>query len=95
VANCITGEIVEVDSQGNLVTNITREMLVDAPSDERVTVRCDDHETRNIFPAEHDQPPMTLIALVNADNRLQITIVDDSAIIMLGVAVGTPVEVTW
>ena len=38
---------------------------------------------------------MTLIALVNSSNRLELAIVDDSAKIMLGVAEGTKVTVAW
>lgn len=95
MANCITGEIVEVDPEGNLVTDITDEMLAKVPRDETVAIRCDTHETRNIFATNHDQPPMTLIAMLNSTGRLQITIVDDSAKIMLGVTTGTAVEVVW
>ena len=66
MANRIEGEIVSIDSFGNLVTNITREMLSDVPKDESVTVRCDEHETQNIFDTYADQPPMTLIALIGS-----------------------------
>jgi len=95
VANKITGEITEIDESGNLVTNITSEMLANTPSDDSVAIRCDSHETRSIFAADHDQLPMTLIAILGGNGQLQITIVDDSAKIMLGVGVGTPVEVVW
>ncbi len=95
MANRITGEIVSVDAQGNLVTNITREMLAEVPSDDSVAVRCDDHETRSIFDSCADQPPMTLVAVIGSHDHLEIAIVDDSAKIMLGVEVGTPVEVVW
>lgn len=95
VANRITGEIVTVDSFGNLVTNITREMLADVPTDESVTIRCDEHETHNIFTTYADQPPMTLVAVIGSSDQLELAIVDDSAKIMLGVGVGTPVEVVW
>jgi len=95
VANRITGEIVAVDSFGNLVTNITREMIAEVPSDETVAIRCDDHETRSIFASYADQPPMTLIAVVGSNDQLELAIVDDSAKMMLGVGVGTPVEVCW
>ena len=56
---------------------------------------CDEHETHGIFTAYADQPPMTLIALVGSSDCLELAIVDDSAEIMLGVSVGTPVEVRW
>lgn len=95
VANKITGEIVSIDSFGNLVTNITREMLADVPTDDTVAVRCDDHETRCIFATYAEQPPMTLVAVIGSNDQLELAIVDDSAKIMLGVTIGTPVEVSW
>ena len=95
VANQITGEVVEVDSFGNLITNITSEMLQGVPTDESVTVACDEHTTQGIFRTYSDQPPMTLIALVGSGGKLELAIVDDSAKIMLGVGAGAPVVVTW
>jgi S-adenosylmethionine hydrolase len=95
VANRIEGAVTSIDSFGNLVTNITREMLAGVPTDERVTVACDEHETQGIFQTYAQQPAMTLIALVGSSDKLEIAIVEDSAAIMLGVRVGTPVEVRW
>ena len=95
VANRIEGQITAIDSFGNLITNITREMLAGVPTDETVGVFCDEHETRCIFNAYADQPAMTLIALIGSNDCLEIAIVDDSAAIMLGVGVGAPVEVRW
>ncbi|MBA4107727.1 MAG: hypothetical protein C0485_18495 [Pirellula sp.] len=95
VANRIDGQVTAIDSFGNLVTDITREMLAGVPTDETVGVFCDEHETRCIFHAYADQPPMTLIALIGSNDCLELAIVDDSAKIMLGVKVGTPVQVRW
>jgi hypothetical protein len=95
LANHIDGQVVEVDSFGNLITNITREMLADVPTDESVTVTCDEHETHGIFAAYADQPPMTFLALVGSGDRLELAIVDESAAMMLGVRAGTPVRVKW
>jgi S-adenosylmethionine hydrolase len=95
LANRIDGQVTAIDSFGNLITNITRDMLAEAPTDESVGVSCDEHETRGIFRAYADQPPMTLIALVGSNDCLELAIVQDSAALMLGVGVGTPVEVRW
>lgn len=95
VANRVEGEIVAVDSFGNLITNIPRESLAIAPTDESVTIRCDEHETHGIFKTYGDQPPMTLIALFGSSNRLELAIVNDSARAMLGVGEGTQVVVEW
>lgn len=95
VANRIEGEVVEVDSFGNLITNITRDMLQGVPTDETVAITCDEHQTQGIFSTYSDQPPMTLIAVVGSGGRLELAIVDDNASKMLGVRAGAPVVVTW
>jgi S-adenosylmethionine hydrolase len=95
VPNRIEGEVIEVDSFGNLITNITREMLDGVPSKDSVIVTCDEHETQGIFATYSDQPPMTFLAHVGSTGRLELAIVDDNASAMLGVKVGAPVCVTW
>jgi S-adenosylmethionine hydrolase len=95
VASQITGEVIEVDSFGNLLTNITREMLDGVPTDESVTITCDEHVTQGIFRAYSEQPAMTLVALVGSSERLELAIVDENASVMLGVTVGAPVSVSW
>ena len=95
LASTIEGEVTAIDSFGNLVTNITTEMLEGVPVDDRVGISCDDHETRGIFTTYSDQPEMTLIALVGSSGRLELAIVGDSAAIMLGVREHTPVLLKW
>ncbi|MGE3780927.1 MAG: SAM hydroxide adenosyltransferase, partial [Pirellulaceae bacterium] len=81
--------------QGNLVTSISAEQLAGAPRDERLMVRCDEHETNGVFDAGHAQPASTLIAVLNGDGQLELEIVGDSAKLMLGVPLGEAVEVRW
>ncbi len=95
VPNLIEGEVIEVDSFGNLITNITREMLHGAPTNDAVVVKCEDHETLGIFATYSDQPPMTFMAHVGSTGRLELAIVDENAAAMLGVKVGAAVCVTW
>jgi S-adenosyl-L-methionine hydrolase (adenosine-forming) len=95
VQNRIEGEVIEVDSFGNLITNITRAMLDRVPSGDSVIITCEDHETQGIFATFSDQPPMTLMAHVGSTGRLELAIVDENASAMLGVKVGAPVRVTW
>jgi S-adenosylmethionine hydrolase len=91
----IDGTVVSVTESGNLVTDIAASKLEDAPRDETVTVRCDEHETHGLFEGEHGQPPFTLIAVIGPSGCLELEIVDDSAKIMLGVTIGQRVEVCW
>jgi S-adenosyl-L-methionine hydrolase (adenosine-forming) len=48
VSNRIDGEVIEIDSFGNLITNITRSMLDGLPSRDAVLVSCEDHETQEL-----------------------------------------------
>jgi S-adenosylmethionine hydrolase len=95
VPNRIDGEVIEVDSFGNLVTNITQAMLENVPRGDSVIITCDEHETQGIFATFSDQPPMTFMAHVGSTGRLELAIVDENASAMLGVRVGAPVRVSW
>jgi S-adenosylmethionine hydrolase len=95
VPNRIDGEVIEVDSFGNLITNITRDMLNGVPTSDFVQVSCEEHETQGIFATYSDQPPMTFMAHVGSTGRLELAIVDENASAMLGVQVGAPVRVSW
>jgi S-adenosylmethionine hydrolase len=95
VPNRIEGEVIEVDSFGNVITNITREMLDNVPRRDNVLITCEEHETQGIFSSFSDQPPMTFIAHVGSTGHLELAIVDDNASAMLGIKVGAPVHVTW
>jgi len=91
----IEGAIESIDSFGNLITNISEEMLGDVPRDDAVRIVCDDHETTGIFTTYGEQPPMTLLAVIGSGGMLELAIVDESAATMLSVKVGTKVTVTW
>ncbi|MEM6655695.1 MAG: SAM-dependent chlorinase/fluorinase [Planctomycetota bacterium] len=95
VSQRIEGEVIEVDSFGNLITNIKSASLEGAPRDAALVVACEDHQTFGLQAAYADQPPMTLVALIGSGGRLELAIVDDSASAMLGVQVGAPVVVEW
>ena len=93
--NKIEGTVRSIDAFGNLVTDVTGEMLAGAPTDERTQIHCDEHETQGIFRTYSDQPEMTLMALIGSSGFLELAIVGDSAAVMLGVRVGTPVTIRW
>lgn len=95
VPNRIDGQVIEVDSFGNLITNITRDMLNGVPRSDVVIVTCEEHETQGIYATYSDQPTMTFMAHVGSTGRLELAIVDENASAMLGVRVGAPVRVTW
>lgn len=92
----IQGKIVEITAQGDLVTDLLAgqlEGIVRGP-ETKVTVD-EEHETFGIFDSNHDQPAMTLVAILEPSGSLRLHLVSDSAAMMLGVRVGAPVEVSW
>lgn len=91
----IEGTVSSIDSFGNLITDITSDMLADVPRGEETRIECDEHETLGIFQTYEDQPAMTLMALVGSSGHLELAIVGDSAALMLGIGRGARVTVVW
>ena len=91
----IEGQVLEIDSFGNLVTNITSEMLGNRPTDHRVCVICNIYETWGIYRTYADQPQGIFISLIGSSGRLELAVVGDNAARRLGIQVNTPVIVSW
>ena len=92
----IQGTVVEVTSNGDLVTDIVPTAWKDIPRSHETRVLVDEeHETIGIFGNDHQQPAMTLIAIADGDAPLKLHLVEDSAAMMLGVRAGAPVEIRW
>jgi len=91
----IDGMVIEVDSFGNLITNLTAEMLAGRPTDRRACVVCNIYETWGIYHAYAEQPSGTLVAVIGSSGRLELALVRDNAARHLGVGVGSPVTLAW
>ena len=91
----IDGEILDVDSFGNLITNVEAEMLARAPDPRHVRVQLGEHNVEGIASTYGDRPQGTLTALVGSTGRLELAVVGGSAAKRLGVGVGHPVAVRW
>jgi hypothetical protein len=91
----IRGHVINIDSFGNLITNISADMLAGRPTDSRVCTVCNIFETWGVFSTYAQQPQGTLVALVGSSGRLELAIVGDNAATRLGVMVGTPVTMAW
>lgn len=91
----IEGSVVAITAEGDLVTSIASDQLKSAPRDPSVLISCGDHETVGIFPPDHQEAPMTFLAILKEGGPLTLVIVGDSAKMMLGIAVGEQVTVKW
>lgn len=89
------GKVVSITESGNLVTDIPCAALAEAPRDGSVTICCDEHQTVGLFTSGHNEPEMSFLALLGDGGFLELTIVGDSAKIMLGIRPGERVSVQW
>lgn len=90
----IEGKVVAYSESGNLISDIASDRLAAVPRD-AATTTCDEHETIGLFPADHPEQPMTLLAILGSSGCLELTIVGDSARAMLGVPLGEKIVVKW
>ena len=68
----IDGEVVEIDSFGNLITNLTADLIAGRPTDRRACVVCNIYETWGIFRAYAEQPQGTLVAVIGSGGRVEL-----------------------
>ena len=94
MAGKLEGTVASATESGDMLTDITQEQLADVPRDERTAVDCGGHQTIGIYPADHREPEMTFVAIVD-ENGLRLSIVGESAQAMLGLSVGDTVVVQW
>lgn len=90
----IEGKIVAFSESGDLISDIANERLRDVPHP-IATIACDEHETIGIFTADHSEEPLTLMAVLGTSGCLELTIVGESAKLMLGVRIGETIVVKW
>lgn len=96
MAKQVEGTVTNVTDAGDLQTDIIYEKWKDIPPDASTKVVVDgEHETFGLFPAVHDQPAMTFIAIADANQVLRLTLIGDSASSMLGVKAGARVVIKW
>jgi hypothetical protein len=91
----IRGEVMSIDSFGNLITNILYDHLAGMPDDSRACIACGIFETSGIYQNYRGQAPGTLVAAMGPSARLELSIVGGNAAERTQVSIGTPVVVAW
>ncbi len=91
----IEGQILDIDSFGNLITNIEAKMIAQVPADGQVWAELGEHRAEGICSTYGDQPAGTLVALVGSGDRLELALVGGSAAKALDARIGEPVTVRW
>jgi S-adenosyl-L-methionine hydrolase (adenosine-forming) len=87
----LVGEVVFLDSFGNLITNIARDRfgLVE-PAGWSVEIL--GHKIEGLIRTYGERPPGTLVSLIGSSNRVEVAVVDGDAARLLRAARGTPVR---
>ncbi|MCU0711644.1 MAG: adenosylmethionine-8-amino-7-oxononanoate aminotransferase [Pirellula sp.] len=90
----LVGSIVDISPSGDLVTDLTHAQLTALGYNTETKVVVDEEfETIGIYGENHEQPEMTLIAILSESSPLRLCLVSDSASMMLGVKKGARVEI--
>ena len=94
--NTISGQVVFADAFGNLVTDITTDLLHQigaTAGSPNVTVTITGHTITGLSRTFHDPPGHGLRALIGSHGRLEVAVVDGSAAATFGVSSGTPLTI--
>lgn len=91
----IEGNVLLVDSFGNLITDITAKMLSGRATDSHVHLACSGRETWGIHRTYADVPAGNFVALIGSSGRLELAVVAGSAAARFNIKAGAPVVVTW
>jgi S-adenosylmethionine hydrolase len=91
----IEGSVIFVDSLGNLVTDITAEVLAEGVGASELRIFCRSHCVTGLSRTYGDAPQGALIALVGSSGRLELALVGGSAAAATQARCGERVLVTW
>jgi hypothetical protein len=74
---------------------VTASDLAETPTDDRVSITCDGHTTAGIFSSDHQELPLTFLAVLESNGTLVLTLVGENASRFLGITNGCDVTIKW
>jgi S-adenosyl-L-methionine hydrolase (adenosine-forming) len=89
----VAGEVLYVDSFGNLITNVPSTAIGSLGAADTLVVECGGQTIRGIIATYGAALPGELVALIDSQNRLEVAIVNGNAARALQVEPGAPVVV--
>ena len=90
----LLGQIIGIDSFGNLITNIEAAHIRQLPVTD-VVVCCNQQHVEGISETYGQHPAETLIALIGSQGHLELAIVNGNAAAQLGAKISDAVVLTW
>jgi S-adenosylmethionine hydrolase len=93
--NCVFGEILQVDSFGNIISNINQKVLLQIGITGAVKVQLGHHQVRLDFCSSYGEAePQKLLALIGSHGFLEIALNQGSAAEMLHVKTGDKIQLS-
>ncbi len=95
--NEILGTIVFIDRFGNLISNISRELIEQASLSAlgQLVIRIGSHQIRGLSGTYGEHVPHTLAAIFDSDGFLEVAVVNGSAAKSLSAIVGDSIWAAW
>jgi S-adenosylmethionine hydrolase len=94
-ASAVVGQIIWIDSFGNLISNIQRDELPQAIDGESCFVQTDGRRIERIARTYADAPPGTLVALFGSSGYLELAVAQGNAAASLPISLGDSIKVQW
>jgi S-adenosylmethionine hydrolase len=91
----VVGQIVYVDSFGNLISNIRRNDLPQDVDPASLAVECGSHRVDGVVKIYSACPAGSRVALFGSSDLLEIAVVERNAAQELGLAIGDQLRVRW
>ena len=93
--NCLSGEVIHIDSFGNLLTNIHRADWDAQQIPASCQATCGNHQAVGLQNTYSKAEPQSLIILFGSGGLLEFSIVNGNAAEQLGTKVNTAVQLNW
>ncbi|MCI0513282.1 SAM-dependent chlorinase/fluorinase [candidate division KSB1 bacterium] len=94
-ANAIYGQIILIDHFGNLISNIPRSALPRNVPEQRWRIQLKELEIQGLSPNYADAPQQVPLALWSSWDTLEIAVFQARAATLLGVDLGTAIQIRW
>ncbi len=89
----MVGEIIAIDSFGNLISNISQAVLAADGTADSALIHCGGRTISGLAATYGQCPSGTLVALIGSSSRLEIAVVNGNAAVELRAEVGDVVTV--
>lgn len=91
----ITGQVIQIDSFGNLITNVLTSDLPTGVEPQAISVHCRSAVAEGLSPTYGCHSPGNLVALFGSSGRLELAVVNGNAAAKLAAGLNEPVSITW